>query len=174
MSFGTNQDWISFIVSFLKVKVRRKPQGVIGTDQSASADWLCYHLPDPAWVNEKHVVKGIIPLSVKSAYTCKGSRRDPAVVWADRWIGSSAVDDGLIQSYRADHRKPIQCIVTGRLVSHSASPDKPESLTVRLLELPAAEKSTERLISAAHCAYLWTTVMMTGDSRAFHAPANVH
>lgn len=118
-------------------------------------------------------MKCIIPLSVKSAYTSEGSRRDPAVVWAEGWIGSSTVDDGLIQSYRADHRKPIQCIAAGQLVCHWSSLDKPESLTVCLSELPAAEKSTGRLISAAHCAYLWMTVMMTDDSRAFHAPANV-
>lgn len=70
--------------------------------------------------------------------------------------GSSAVDHCLIQSQRADHRKPIP-----RKVS-----DWPSETWIRLFRDPTAANSTGRLIRGAHCAYLWTTVMMTERLRS--------
>lgn len=74
------------------------------------------------------------------------------------WMGrSSATDDGLIQSQRADHRKPIHRTVAGWPLWASLD------LSVCLSELPEIlPNSTGRLIRRAHCVYLWATVM-AGD-----------
>lgn len=60
---------------------------------------------------------------------CLGIEGGAAGIWLllCGWTGrSSATDDGLIQSQRADHRKPIHCICGGR----PASPSEPGSVRV--------------------------------------------
>lgn len=84
------------------------------------------------------------------------------------WTGrSSATDDGLIQSQRADHRKPIHRTVTGR----PASLNKPGSVCQGSLLLQIQQDvSSDELIVSIYGRLWWRRT----DSKAFHTLANVH